>query len=154
MPLTTSTTLDAATGTQTIFFYEGANLVDEVIYASNSVTFSAISSFNLDKADLIFYIQALKIFANVLLLNFTVLSSSINASWPVCEMQISNMLEGVTHLDYQQTSGANTVISIDYIPSASSSSVAARASPVSVTPQEFFGFIYMMAQYSNQISLN
>lgn len=103
---------------------------------------------------MILYNKYLQAFNTLLLFNFPSISSNIGQIWPLSNFQISETYAGVTHLTYNQTSTGTTVCNINYVPQALSAAFTARASPVTITVQEYFMFVLMMAQYSTQVSLN
>jgi hypothetical protein len=134
--------------------FNNPSQVDQVVYSGGNITFQTCSSYNLSKSDLILYCQYLNAFNNNLFLNFPSLASYVNTAFPTSSFQLSTTFAGVKHINYVQTSGSNTVLSINYVPIAMSGSVAARSSPVNITYQEFFMMLYMISQYSNQVSVN
>jgi hypothetical protein len=153
MTLTNTITVDLVGQTQTISFYEGASLVDQIEYSTSGVTFSTISSFNLSKSDCILYNTYLILFYNTLLLNFPYLNLQLSGIWPLCVFEISETFAGVNHIIYTQTSQGNSVYSTNYVPQASSAGHASR-SQITITIQEFYMTQIMLRQYYNQVSLN
>lgn len=154
MALTQTTTVDIVNKTQTIVFTSSSTPVEQIQYSSGSMVFGTISSFNLVKSDLILYNQFLQAFNVQLLLNFPTINSSIGGIFPLCNFQISETSVGVTHITYNQTSQGNTVENINYVPVAGSAGFTARASPITITLQEYFLFVLMMGQYIQQVNLN
>lgn len=154
MALTSTTTWDIVGQTQTITFYQSALQVDQIVFSSNQITFSNISSFNLSKSDYLLYFQYLNAYFTTLLINFPSIGGSVNGKFPVCQFEILETSLGVTHIDYIQSSQGSTIYSINYVPVALSASFVARASPITITLQEFFYAINILTQYTNQISLN
>lgn len=128
--------------------------VDQVSFGGNAITFAACSQFNLSKSDTVLYIKYLEAFSANLLINFPAIAGFINTSWPICNFQTSITSAGVTHINYIQSSGASTVLDINYVPIAASSGFSARVSPVVITLQEFFMMCYILSQYAVQVELN
>lgn len=154
MALTSTTSFDIVGQTQTITFFQGITQLDQIIYSGNTVNFQAISTYNLVKSDLLLYIKFLNIYYNLLITNFAAVASSQNANWPLSVFNISETNVGVLKIIYNQTTGANTVLNINYVPIAGSAAIASRGSTVSITNQEFFMTNNMLLQYSNQVSFN
>jgi hypothetical protein len=154
MALTSTTLLDVSDGIQTITFYEGSTVVDQITYSNNQITFSSISSYNLSKSDLLLYVQYLQVFLTLLTVNFRSLISLVNAIWPLCLFEISETNVGTTHITYTQSSNGTNVYTINYVPIAQAASFNSRSSPVSITFQEFYAGLNFMNLYSNQVSLN
>ena len=144
---------DSVGQTASIIFNDPA-LVDQVSFGSNQITMAACTAFTLTKADLILYGQYLTQFNNTLLVNFPSIALSINGQFPLSNFQISKTFSLVNHLKYTQTSGANTVYTINYTPSTGLGTFIARASPVVITLPEFYMCIYMLQQFIAQVSLN
>ena len=153
MALTQQTTVDIVGQTQTIVF-NNPTAVDQIQYASNQITFGIIAEYNLAKSDLLLYGQFINTFNNSLILNFPQVNGSIGGKWPLTEFSIQEYTSGVTHLIYNQTSGANTVANINYLPSILQAGFTARASTVTITLQEYFMFVLMMGQFIQQVNLN
>jgi hypothetical protein len=153
MALTQQTTTDLVGKTQTITF-NNPSQVDQITYSNNQITFQAISTFNLTKSDLLLYIQYLQTFNTLLIANFPIVNSSIGQAWPLSQFDITESSSGVTHIIYTQTSTGNTVMGINYVPQATSGAFTARASPVTITLQEYFMTVLMLGQYYNQVFLN
>lgn len=155
MALTQTTSLDIVGQTSTISFYDSATLVDQFTYANNQVTFQAISSYNLTKSDMLLYVQYKQIWNQILLSNFNLaISQVVNKAFPLCNFQLSNTFQGVTHITYNETSQGNTVTNFNYVPISGSVGVTARASPVTVSMQEFEFNILMISQYYWQVYYN
>ena len=153
MALTSTTTFDIAGQTQTITF-NNPSQVDQITFSSNQITFSSESSFNLVKSDILLYNKYLQAFNNLLLINFPSISSSIGLAWPLCVFDFTESNIGVQRLIYNQTTSGTTVININYLPIATSAAFSARPSPVTITLQEFFMFVFMMNQFAQQVNLN
>jgi hypothetical protein len=154
MAITQTVSLDIVGQTSTISFYVSASLVDQISFGSNQITFTAISTFNLSKSDLLLYIQYKIAWLNSLFLNFPEINQFVGQAFPVSNFQISNTFAGVTHITYNETSSGVTAVNINYVPTASSGAFTARASPVTITMQEFFMNIYMLQQYQVQVQDN
>jgi hypothetical protein len=150
MALTHTTVVDIVNATQTMSFYESATLVDQIQYSAAGITFSSISSFNLSQSDLLLYLKHMATFYTNLGINFPAIYLSANLTWPVCEFDITQSNSGVLKIDYTQTSLSASVYLINYVVLAASASFSAR-SAITITLQEFFMTINMMAQYNSQI---
>jgi hypothetical protein len=153
MALTSVTTFDIVGQTQTITF-NNPSQVDQITFSSSQITFATISSFDLVKSDMLLYFKYLNAFNNLLLINFPSISSSIGQIFPLCNFQLSETSSGVEHIIYNQTSSGNTVINVNYVPIATSAAFTARASPVTITLQEFFFLVVMMNSFNTQVNLN
>lgn len=153
MALTSKTTFDIDGQTQTISFYAGSNLVDEITFSNNQITFAKTGQFTLSKSDTLLYMQFLNTYHNHLLSHFPSISSSIGAKLPLCQFDINILSQGVTKIIYKQTSQGNPVYTTNYVPSSQSASFAERTQ-MTITLQEFFMTILMNAQFKTQIFLN
>jgi hypothetical protein len=153
MALTSTTVFDVGGATQSITF-SNPSQVDQISFSNNQVTFEAESSYNLVKSDLLLYGQYLQAFNTLLYVNFPSVGPSYNLAWPLCQFDITETNVGVQHINYTETSLGNTVLGINYVPLAGAAGFTARASPVTITLQEFFMCCFMMLQYCKQISLN
>lgn len=153
MAITSSTTLDIVNQTASITF-SNPSQVDQITFGSNQITYQSYSSYNLTKSDCALYFKFLNTWYNSLLVNFPSLGSQIHQAWPLSVFDITTSSSGVTHIIYSQQSQGTQVISINYVPTATSAAVASRGSPVTISIQEFFMAIYMKQQYFNQISFN
>jgi hypothetical protein len=153
MALTQILTLDIIDNLASITFNNPAQ-IDQVSFASNQITFSICSIFNLVKSDLILYIKYLTQFNASLIINFPSVGTSINQSFPISNFQVNRTSLGVTHINYIEGTGSSTVYSINYVPIAGAASFVARISPVTISLQEFYMCIYMMQQYLQQILVN
>lgn len=153
MALTSQTTFDVVGQSQTIVFNNPGS-IDQIQFSSGAITFGAISSYNLSKSDMFLYNKYLQAFNTLLLFNFPSISANIGQIWPLCNFQINETFAGVTHLTYNQTSSGTTVCNINYVPQVVSAAFTARVSPVTITVQEYFMFVLMLAQFSQQVNLN
>jgi hypothetical protein len=154
MALTQTTTVDLVGSTQTISFFTGVTLVDQITFSSNALTFQAISSYSLSKSDFALYFQYLNAFFFLIQTNFPSTAAQFRNILPLSNFQISETFAGVKHITYNQTSQGTTVMNINYVPSVVSAAFTARASPVTITIQEFYLMINQMYQYANQVALN
>lgn len=154
MALTSTTTVDLAGQTQVLSFYESSSLVDQISYGSNQITYAAISTFNLSKADCLLYYSYVNAFNNSLIVNFPITANSINAALPLSQFDITLSSSGAEHIVYTQLSGSSVVYTTNYVPLAQAASFAARISPVTVTLQEFFTGLYFKTKFNVQIALN
>jgi hypothetical protein len=153
MALTSTIVLDLVGATQTLNYLEGATLVDQITYSSNTITFSTITAFNLVKSDIILYNAFFQTYFTALQLNFPIVNKSNNGIWPNCNFQNSITFAGVTHINYVQTSNSSNVVTINYVPTAGAGGFSARSS-ITISLQELFMMQIMLAQYSNQVSLH
>jgi hypothetical protein len=153
MALVQQTTLDIVGETQTIVF-NNPGIIDQIQYTSNQIIFATSSTYNLGKSDLLLYGQFINTFNNSLLLNFPIVTTSIGAIWPLSGFHFTETNQGTKSLVYTQTSSGTQVININYVPIAGAGSFATRASPVTVTLQEYFMFVLMLGQYIQQVNLN
>lgn len=153
MALTATTTFDIIDQTQQIIFFSSAVQVDQINFATNQITFQAISSYNLVKSDLLLYYKYINAFFLLLQVNF-VISQYFNLAFPLSLFEINFYNAGTNHLQYTQTSQGNTPLMINYVPISGSASIAARASPVTISIQEFAMSVNMLSPYFNQVSLN
>jgi len=151
MALQSSTLVDVVDGTQTLTYTLSGSTVDQITYSSNSVTFSTISSFNLDQNDTVLYAQYLNQFLNLLVNNFPVVQSSRALTLPVSTFEIELDTVGVEHLYYIQTSLGSGVYNTNYVPTASAASFAARTQ-ITITLQEFFLCCNLQAIYAAQVA--
>lgn len=154
MAITSTTTLDLAGQTATISFYQGITLLDQITFSSNAITYAAISTYNLSKSDMALYFNFVNAFLSLLYTNFPVVGLSQKLIWPLCVFDITESNSGVVHIIYTQASQGNTFLVINYVPIASSGSFSTRASPVTISLQEFIMGINVKTQYFNQVSLN
>jgi hypothetical protein len=157
MALTATTVLDVVDQTQTISFFSSAAQVDQIIYSSNQMTFTAITTFNLVKSDFLLYYQYLNAFFKILPINFPIVNVTTLpqlASWPLSSYNLAETDVGVFKIDYTQTSGSSTALALNYVQIAGAVAFSARATPVVITLQEFYMMMNMLAQYTNQVSLN
>lgn len=150
MALTAVTTLNIPGVTQTIVFNNPATL-DEIDFAGTQITLKAISTYNLSRSDFLLYFNYLDIYNTALFLNFPFINANINISLLQSEFDIKM---GATRLTYDQHSGATDALSLSYQLSNQTMTFAARASDVVISLQEFFIMIYLLRQYSKQVSLN
>lgn len=153
MVITSQITTDIVGQTQ-ILVISNSGPLDQILYSNNQITFGTSSTYNLSKADLALWGQFLNTFNNLLIINFPSIASSIGLAWPLCVFDFTENDIGVKRLIYNQTSNGTTVININYLPIATSAAFATRSSPVTITLQEYFMFILMMAQYFQQVNLN
>lgn len=126
MALTSITTVDIPNATQTITFSNPGQL-EQITFSSDLITFSAISTFNLSKSDMILYGQYIRTFNNLLLVNFPSVSSSVNLPWPLSQFHITTSMPSVKHIIYTQSSQGTQVTQINYVPTALAGSFATRA---------------------------
>jgi hypothetical protein len=152
MALTSTTIFDIIGQTQTIVF-SNPSAIDQIDFSNNQITYGSNGGFNLAKSDCLLYLQYLIIFQNLLFSNFPSLLSSVNLALPVSLFTLSNINVGVTHINYLQTSGANSIYSINYVPLAQAAYFTSRSSSTT-TLQEFFTSILLLNQYKNQVMLN
>ena len=153
MALTSTILLDLIGQTQTLTYFQGASQVDQITFSSNSVTFASSAAFNLSKSDCSLYQSLLQTYITALILNFPNSYKSVSSAWPLCNFQTSITSQGVTHINYVQTSLGNSVYSINYVPIAASAGFAIR-SQITITLQEFFMMQPILAAYFNQVGLN
>jgi hypothetical protein len=153
MALTSTTVFDLVGQTQSITF-NNPSQVDQISFASNQVTFSASTGYDLSKSDLLLYNKYLQAFNVLLLVNFNTLGSQALLPWPLCNFDITESSSGVTHLTFNENTGSTNVIYINYVPTAVAASFATRSAPVTITMQEYFMFVLMMQQYAQQVSQN
>jgi hypothetical protein len=153
MALTSTTLFDIVGGTQTITF-NNPSQIDQISFSNNSITFQACSTYNLAKSDTLLWFQYLNTFNNLLLINFPAINSSIGQIFPLCQFDLSETNVGVKKIIYTQTSAGTVVLTNTYLPIATSISFIARASPVTITIQEYFMTILMTNQFTQQVNLN
>lgn len=153
MALTSTTTFDILGNTQILTFFNPSQ-VDQITYANNQITFAASTGYTLSKTDLLLYFQYLIVFNNLLNFNFPNISQSINSPWPLCQFDISETNVGVKKIIYTQNTNSTNVITINYLPIASSGAFLTRASPVTITLQEYISMIDYMTLYKIQVNLN
>jgi hypothetical protein len=153
MAITSTTTFDVIGNTSTITFYDPSQ-IDQITYASGQVTFQSASSYTLSKVDYLLYFQYLNAFYNQLFINFPLINASVNTAWPLSVFDITISNVGVKKLAYTQSSNGTQFIQINYLPLTLSAGVVARVSPVTISLQEFFQYVYMLTQYTTQVSLN
>lgn len=153
MALTSSLLIDIPDGTQSITYTLSNVQLDLISYSSNTITLSATVAFNLSKSDLLIYINSLKLFLNLLIVNFPSIQNSLGISLPLSSFDISLTNPGVEHIIYTQTSLGNAIYTINYVPSSVTSSFARRNS-TTITMQEFLLGVNILISYANQVSLN
>jgi hypothetical protein len=154
MAIKSTVLLDLPSNIQSITYNVGINQVDKITFASNAITFSAISSFNLIKSDLLIYIANLKSFSDLLFNNFTFLPNPSTLPLPPSNFQIAIVsLASVIHLHYIQTSLVNQVYNINYSTALKQATIPTRAQ-TTITLQEFYYCINFLQSYKNQINLN
>lgn len=153
MALTATILVDIVNVTETLTWSVGGSQIDQMVYASNTVTLGSTSGFSLSKSDLLLYIANLNLFNLSIISNFPSVQSSRLLSLPVSNFEIDLTSAGVTHINYVQSSQGNSVYSTNYVPIAQAASFAARSS-VNLTMQEFFLMVLMNQQYLNQVQIN
>lgn len=153
MAVTSTTTFDVIGNTSTITFYNPSQ-IDQITYSGGQITFQACAAYTLSKIDYALFFQYLNAYYNQLFVNFPLISASVNTAWPLTVFDITFSNAGVKKISYTQSSVGTQVIQVNYLPLYSSIGVTARASPVTVSLQEFFQTVYMLVQYTNQVSLN
>lgn len=155
MALTSSTTFDIADQTQSITFYESSTQVDQISYSASQITYSAISLYSLSKADFAMYILYLRLFYNLLNLNFPSIVSYLYTAWPNPGTSFSiSQTTPPLRIVYNQVSVGTTVQNISYLPVASVATFTARASPVTISCQEWATGFDLMSQFSTQVATN
>lgn len=150
MALSANTVLNIPGNTQTIIF-NNPGAVDEIDFGSNQIVLKAISSYNLSKSDYQLYVGYLIIYFNALLANFPSINSAFSLSLPLCEFDFKF---GATRITYDQHSSATDAYNLTYLFSNSTATIAARASDVTITLQEFFQMIIYLRQVSLQVGFN
>lgn len=150
MALSANTILNIPGNTQTITF-NNPGAIDEYDFGSNTITLKAISSYTLSKTDFELYVGYLIIYYNALLTNFPNINSSFSIAIPASEFDFK---VGSTRITYDQHSGAADAYNFTYLFSNTTVTVAARASDVNITLQEFFTMIINMRILQTQVSLN
>jgi hypothetical protein len=153
MALTSTLSLDLVGQVSTLSFYQGASMVDQITYSNNSITYQAITTYNLSQGDLALYFAFLNAFLSSLYSNFPIVSGSANLIWPLSQFDITILSSGVTHLEYTQSSQGNSFLFINFVSAASSGSFSTRLSPVTITNQEFINGISFQKQFFNQVAL-
>jgi hypothetical protein len=153
MALTANTVLDIVGLTQTITF-SNPTQIDQISFTGGQITFQTASSYDLLKSDLLLYVQYINAYNLLLFRNFPLINANVNAAFPLSLFEIYSTNVGTTKLFYNQTSGSNTVLNIDYLPIAGTAVFAIRNSPVTITLQEFFMTVNLLTQYAVQVNLN
>lgn len=153
MALTSTTSFDIVGQTQTLTF-NNPGQIDQVSFANNQITFQAETQYSLAKSDMILWFKYLNAFNNLLLINFPSISSSIGQIFPLCVFSIVENNIGVKKITYDQQISGTEVLNIVYVPLAAAASVATRASPVTISLQEWFMTVLMMNQFTQQVALN
>lgn len=154
MAITSQTSLDLVGQTSTLSYYQGASLIDQITFGSNAITYQAISSFNLVQTDMLLYYKFLNTYLALLYTNFPIVPASANLILPNSQFEFNQFSLGLTHIQFIQASLGNTFISINYLPSITSGSYNSRASPVTITLQEFIQGFNSSTMFYNQILLN
>ena len=154
MVLTSTNTVDVVGGTQQITFFSGVTQVDQVTYSSNTITFASAIGYTLSKSDYLLYFQYLNSYFTLLAVNFPIINSSSSGIWPLCTFSFVESNVGVKKLAYLQDTGSTMVLGINYLPLTTSAAFLARVSPVTISMQEFFMTMNMLAAYTNQVTLN
>lgn len=154
MSLLAINTLNLPSLTQSIVF-NNPSQVDEISYASNSITYPIASSFVLSQADFALFYQYSQQFYNSLIINFPNITQYYNIEIPVCLFEIQS-LGGPNLLNFTQTSTASPVthvytITFDRV--AKTATFAARASAITITMQEYLLAFSALTQYANQVTI-
>jgi hypothetical protein len=152
LALTSTTTFDVVGNTSTITFFDPSQ-VDQITYSSGAITFQTASSYTLSQSDYLLYFQYLKAFLTQLFINFPSIATSINTIWPLCLFEIAITNVGITKLSYTQSSQGTQVTQINFLPSVIQVGFVARASPVTISLQEFYQTVYMLTQFTTQVNL-
>ena len=154
MALISTTTFDVVGQAQTIVF-NNPTPVDQIQFASGQITFGIISSFTLNKNNMFLYNKYLQAFNTLLLFNFPSIGSNIGQKFPLSNFHINETsVLGVNQIVYNQTSLGTSTCNITYNSSTALATFLARAAPVTITVQEYFMFVLMMSQFSQQVNLN
>jgi len=153
MALTSTTLADLSDQTQTLTFYEGATKIDQIVYNNNLITYSAISAYDLSSRDAILYFKYLNAFNILLYQNFPVLNLSANYKLPLSSFTLNLADLPGLNIIFKQSSHGVSIYNTHYTPANFTASYESRPS-VTVTVQEFFISVILMAQYTNQITLN
>lgn len=153
MAVTSTTTFDVIGNTSTITFFDPLQ-IEQITYSGGQITFQTTPGYTLSKSDYLLLFQYLNAYYNQLFINFPSIAASVNTGWPLSVFDITFSNVGVKKLSYTQSSTGTQVIQINYLPFTTSAGIVARASPVTITMQEFFQCVYMLVQYTNQVSLN
>jgi len=149
-----TTTLNIPGNTQIIVF-NNPGVIDEIDFVSNAITLKAHIQYTLSKVDFLLYFNYLDIYNTALFLNFPSINASINIALPQCEFDMVNTAMGPPKLTYTQKTGGVTVAeSFSYDLGTHIMTVAARSSDVTITLQEFFQTVYILRQFTKQVSLN
>ena len=124
------------------------------MYSNNQITFENIAGYTLSKSDFALWFQYLLAYSLLLTKNFPITNISIGLTFPLCEFQTTITNQGTKSLGYlQQTSGTD-VLKITYLPIATSAAFEVRASPMTISMQEFFMTMLILPQYANQVALS
>lgn len=153
MVLNSTTTFDIVGNTSTITFLNPTQ-IDQITYVGGNITFQTTAGYTLAKGDYLLFYQYLLAFYNQLFLNFPSISANVNTAWPLSVFNITISNVGVQKISYTQSSVGTQVIQINYLLLTKSAGIVSRPSPVTISLQEFFQTVYMLTQYTNQISLN
>lgn len=153
MALTSTTTFDIVGATQTLTF-NNPSQIDQISFSNNQITFASVIAYNLSKSDTILWFKYLNTFNNLLLINFPSISSSIGQIWPLSLFSITETNVGVVKIIFEQQNLGIDVLKINYLPIATSAAFSARASPITISLQEYFMTVLMMNQYITQVALN
>jgi hypothetical protein len=153
MALQATLFLDIPDQQLTLNYTLNGSQIDQLTYSNNQITFGSTAGFNLIKTDFIIYNVYLNTFLNSLIANFPIVQNSRGISLPLSSFVIQLTSSGVEHIDYIQTSSGNSVYNTNYVPLASSASLAVR-STITITMQEFLVFCELHNIYANVVGLN
>lgn len=154
MALSSVITQNIPAGTQQIIFNNPTE-VDNITYSGSGLTYAVESSFTLSQSDMVLYFQNKLAFYNALLLNFPAINAGFNLEVPVCLMEVQSM-SGPNYLVFTQTSTASPVTHVYTITFDRGSLIAtfaARASAITITPQEYLMAFQILRLFFNQVSL-
>lgn len=150
MALTTQMTSNVQGASCSISF-SNPNVIDEISFGTNQVTFKKNAGYSLTKEDFVLFINNLNVFFSAVQVQYPSINSFQAYPLPQCE---NNFKVGSTRITYSQISGVNKFLELTYLLSNNTMSSAARAIDMTITVQEFFLLMNNLGRITQQISAN
>lgn len=154
MALTAVTTFNVLGGTQSIVF-DNPSQIDSISFAGNAITWGVTAGYTLSKQDYALFQQYINVFNNLLFANFSSISSSLKLSWPFTgtDLKISQTL-APNAVVYTQKAATLNFLVITYVPGTTTATITPRATPTTITLQEWFSSVDVLTQFATQVAAN
>jgi hypothetical protein len=156
MATTATIAQNIPSATQQIIFYDPSEF-DNIIYASNQMTYAAESTITLSQSDFALWFGYKLQFYNALFANFPGINSSANVPLPISKFEILSLSTSNPFiLQYVQTSTSSpitNVYNITFSTTAKTATFAARSNPITITLQEFLVGFQWIQQFAKQCPL-